>query len=83
MASLPRADHPALLKIYDLAADEYNISVLIHHSIFSASNADPLYLQELRNALAHHRNTIIIWAHVGISRRITVEILVGIAAEML
>ena len=78
----PRADHPALLKVYDLAA-EYGLPVLIHHDISNAYNADVLYLEEMKNALAHNRDTVIIWAHVGISRRIVVEGLTGIADTML
>ena len=78
----PRADHPALLEVYDLAA-EYDIPVLIHHNISSVNNPDPLYLGEMKNALAHNRKTRIIWAHVGISRRITVVDLPDIAEDML
>ncbi len=78
----PHADHPAFLKIFDLAA-EYGLPVLIHHNISSANNADPLYLEEMRNALKYNRDTVIIWAHVGISRRVTVENLAGIADTML
>lgn len=78
----PRADHPALLRVYDLAA-EYDIPVLIHHNISGSYNPDPLYLQEMRNALAHNRDAVIIWAHVGVSRRVTVENLPAIADAML
>lgn len=65
----PRADHPAYLRIYDLAA-EYNIPVLIHHNIGPSYTDNPLYLQEMENALAYNRDTVIIWAHTGISRRV-------------
>ena len=78
----PHADHPAFMEIYDLAT-EYDIPVLIHHNISSVDNENPLYLKEMQNALAHNRETNIIWAHVGISRRINVSGLVTIADEML
>jgi len=78
----PHADHPAMLEIYDLAA-EYNLPVLIHHNISGVNLDDPIYLSEMQNALAHNRKTNIIWAHVGISRRVTISNLTGIADMML
>ena len=78
----PHADHPAFLEIFDLAA-EYDIPVLIHHNISGVNIEDPIYLKEMQNALAHNRDTNIIWAHVGISRRITVPSLLSVADKML
>jgi predicted TIM-barrel fold metal-dependent hydrolase len=78
----PRADHPAYLKIYDLAA-EYDIPVLIHHNIGPAYTDDPLYLEEMKNALAHNRNTVIIWAHTGISRRVVQTMHMQVVEAML
>ncbi len=78
----PRADHPALMEVYDLAA-EYGLPVLIHHNISGSYMKEPIYLGEMRNALAHNRDTNIIWAHVGVSRRVEVEGLPEIADEML
>lgn len=78
----PRADHPAMLAVYDLAA-EYNLPVLIHHNIAPQYAKDPDYLTEMENALKYNRNTDIIWAHVGISRRVEVEGLIEIADRML
>ena len=78
----PRADHPAYLKIYDLAA-EYNIPVLIHHNIGPSYTDEPLYLEEMKNALAYNRNTVIIWAHTGISRRVEQSRHIQIVEEML
>lgn len=43
----PRADHPALLAIFDLAA-EYNLPVLIHHNISGSNIDNPLYLSEMQ-----------------------------------
>ena len=67
----PRADHPALLEVYDLAA-ELNMPVLLHHNLTGVYMTEILYLEEMKAALAHNRDANIIWAHVGISRRITV-----------
>ena len=78
----PRADHPAYLKIYDLAA-EYDIPVLIHHNIGPSYTDDPLYLEEMKNALTYNRDTVIIWAHTGISRRVVQSEHIRIVEEML
>ena len=78
----PRANHPAMLEIYDLA-DEYDMPILIHHNIAGSYMDDPIYLKEMEEALAHNRNTDIIWAHVGISRRVEITNLPEIADDML
>ena len=70
----PRADHPALMRVYALAA-RYDLPVLIHHNISSANQQAPIYLPELEHALAANPDTTIIWAHVGISRRVVVPTL--------
>ncbi len=67
----PRADHPALMRIYSLAA-RYNLPVLIHHNISSAWKREPIYHRELINAVAQNPQTTFIWAHAGYSRRIDV-----------
>lgn len=72
----------AFKMVYDLAAD-YGLPVLVHHNI-SPQNADrPLYEDELIDALEHNRNCKIIWAHVGVSRRINMEELMVIAGNLL
>jgi predicted TIM-barrel fold metal-dependent hydrolase len=78
----PRADHPALLEVYDLAA-EFNMPVLIHQNIAASYMDNPIYLGEMKRALAHNRNTNIIWAHVGISRRVEISNLLEIVDRML
>lgn len=78
----PRANHPALLEVYDLAAD-YAMPVLIHHNITGSYMAEPIYLKEMQEALAHNRKTNIIWAHVGISRRVEIPDLPQITGSML
>lgn len=71
----PRADHPALMKVYRLAAEK-KLPVLIHHNISSVVKKTPIYLKELENALRENPQTRIIWAHAGISRRVLVPTLV-------
>ena len=65
----PEANNPAFMEIYDLAA-EYDIPVLVHHNIGPSTVNDPIYMEEMEEALAHNRKTNIIWAHTGISRRV-------------
>lgn len=75
-------DSPAFCRIFDLAAD-CDMPVLVHHNI-SPQNADrALYREEMESALYHNRKTKIIWAHVGVSRRIEMEDLLIIAGEVL
>lgn len=78
----PHLDHPAFLDIFDLGAAE-GLPVLVHHNITAASTPEVLYLDELKNALAHNRDARIIWAHIGISRRVEVPHLAAIADELL
>ncbi len=78
----PRADHPALMAVYRLAA-RYDLPVLIHHNISSAWQRGPIYLKELENALRANPETRIIWAHVGISRRVDVPTLLSEARRVL
>ncbi|MCM0755441.1 amidohydrolase [Desulfovibrio aminophilus] len=74
----PRPDHPALLPVYDLAA-EMRMPVIIHHNISGAQMDEPLYLAEMENALRHNRETNIVWAHVGVSRRVELSNLPEVA----
>ncbi|OPY75320.1 MAG: Amidohydrolase [Syntrophorhabdus sp. PtaU1.Bin058] len=67
----PRADHPALMEVYRIAA-KHGLPVLIHHNISSAWKREPIYLHEMERALAANPGTIFIWAHAGISRRVEV-----------
>ncbi len=76
----PRANHPALLRIFDFAG-EHGIPVSIHHNIAPISPGDnpkkPLYLPELLDAFNEFPDTTFIWCHAGISRRILVRDLIG------
>ena len=78
----PRADHPALMKIYDLAVEK-NVPVLIHHNIAPSYAKEPLYLDEMLRGLKYNRKANIIWAHVGVSRRIELDNLREIADRAL
>ncbi len=78
----PHVNHPAFLDIFDLGAEE-NLPVLIHHNITAQNTEEILYLDELREALEHNRSCKIIWAHVGISRRVEVQNLITIADALL
>ncbi|MGI6104751.1 MAG: amidohydrolase family protein [Raoultibacter sp.] len=78
----PHLDHPAFLEVFDLAAEE-GLPVLIHHNISGSYMDDPIYLEELKAGLAHNRETKIIWAHVGISRRIEISNLIEITDSLL
>ncbi len=77
-----RADHPALLKVYDLAAEQ-NMPVLLHQNISDFNVNEPVYLHEIENALAHNRNTKIIWAHIGVVLGITIPNMLEIVEKML
>jgi hypothetical protein len=76
----PRANHPALLRIFDFAG-EHGIPVSIHHNIAPVSPGDepkePLYLPELLDAFNEFPDTTFIWCHAGISRRILVRDLIS------
>lgn len=67
-----RANHPALMKIYRLAA-EHDLPVSLHSNITSKSAKEPLYLGELEDALAQNPNTRFIWAHAGTSKTLNLR----------
>lgn len=64
-----RADHPALLKVYRVAA-QHNLPVLLHSNITSPREREPIYIGELERALAQAPHTRFIWAHAGTSATI-------------
>ncbi len=78
----PHVDGGGFLGIYDLAAQK-GLPVLVHHNITAQNTERILYLDELKSALAYNRQCKIIWAHIGISRRVEVQELTQIADEML
>lgn len=67
---------------FDLAA-EYDLPVLVHHNITGQNVDDVLYLDELKEALEYNRDCNIIWAHMGISRRVEIKNLVEIVDDLL
>lgn len=75
-------DSPAFRDIYDFAASE-NLPVLVHHNISPQNAESPIYEDELIAALEHNRSCRIIWAHIGVSRRIEIEDLLIIAGRLM
>ncbi len=62
--------NPALDRILDFAA-ESGLAVIIHNDIdmpFAKQNTEPVYLTQMKALLKRHRNSAIIWAHVGLGR---------------
>lgn len=55
----------------------------MHHNVTAQNTERILYLDELKRALAYNRECKIIWAHVGISRRVEIQGLTKIADELL
>ena len=76
----PRANHPALLRIFDFAGEQ-GIPVSVHHNIAPVSPDGapraPIYLAELLEAFAAAPQTTFIWCHAGVSRRIRIVDLPG------
>ncbi len=62
----PRANHPALMKVYTVAG-RYRLPVLLHSNLTSLREETPIYLQELEEALAAHPDTRFVLALAGTS----------------
>ena len=62
----PRANNEAMLKVYRVAA-EFDLPVLLHSNITSKRERNPLYLEELEDALKKNPDVRFIWAHAGTS----------------
>lgn len=62
----PRANNDAMMKVYRVAA-EFDLPVLLHSNITSKRERNPLYLEELEDALSKNPKTRFIWAHAGTS----------------
>ncbi|MCR5277522.1 MAG: amidohydrolase [Bacteroidales bacterium] len=78
----PHINGEGFLRIFDLAAEE-SLPVLVHHNVTSQYSTEFKYVDELEEALAHNRDCKIIWAHVGISRRVEVRGLIDLADRLL
>ncbi|ASK34042.1 amidohydrolase family protein [Alloalcanivorax mobilis] len=62
----PRANHPALMKVYKLAAC-HRLPVLLHSNLTSLREETPIYLKELEEALQSNPETRFVLAHAGTS----------------
>ena len=62
--------NPALDRILDFAA-EAGLVVILHNDIdmpFAKTDAEPVYLAQMKALLKRHPKTTIIWAHMGLGR---------------
>jgi hypothetical protein len=62
--------NPALDRILDFAA-EAGLVVILHNDIdmpFAKTDAEPVYLTQMKTLLKRHPRTTIIWAHTGLGR---------------
>ncbi len=62
--------NPALDRILDFAA-EAGLVVILHNDIdmpFAKTDAEPVYLTQMKALLTRHPKTSIIWAHTGLGR---------------
>jgi hypothetical protein len=62
--------NPALDRILDFCAQS-GLVVLIHSDIdvpFAKTDAEPVYLAQMKALLKRHRNASIVWAHIGLGR---------------
>jgi hypothetical protein len=61
---------PAVDRILDLAG-EVGLVVIMHNDIdmpFAKTDAEPVYLQQMKALLRRHPKTTVIWAHTGLGR---------------
>ncbi|MAY35775.1 MAG: 5-oxo-L-prolinase [Spongiibacteraceae bacterium] len=65
----PRADHPALMKVYKVAA-RHKMPVLLHSNLSSLREGEPIFQPELENALKANPDTHFVLAHAGTSESI-------------
>jgi hypothetical protein len=62
--------NPALDRVLDFAA-EAGLVVILHSDIdmpFAVTDAEPVYLSQMKSLLRRHSRTAIIWAHTGLGR---------------
>ena len=63
-----QADHPALMRVYELAGRR-DLPVCLHNNVSSRGRAsDLLYWEEVETAVSQNPDTRFIWAHAGLSR---------------
>lgn len=63
----PRANSEAMYRIYRFA-QQHDLPVMVHTNITSKRERNPLYLEELKEALRAHPDVKFIWAHAGTSK---------------
>lgn len=62
--------NPALDRVLNFAA-ESGLVVIIHNDLdmpFAKTDAEPVYLTQMKALLKRHRNASIVWAHLGLGR---------------
>jgi len=78
-----RINHPALFDVFAFCA-ERGLPVCVHENSTSAGHHDLFeYLHELKEALVLFPRTIFVWAHCGISRRVSHKQYFKMAGDML
>jgi len=77
-----RANHIALDAVYEFAS-KHDMPVTVHSDISSVWIKEPLYLHEMEEAIKKHPKTRFIWAHAGMSRRMSVPSLISVLRRML
>ncbi len=66
---LPRANHPALIGLYEYC-DKHNFPVLFHHNAQSVGyEHKAVYVDEVREAIDQFPSVQFVWAHAGASSR--------------
>lgn len=63
----PRANSEAMYRVYRFA-QKYDLPVMVHTNITSKRERNPLYLEELNQALQAFPKVKFIWAHAGTSK---------------
>lgn len=75
--------NPALDRILDFAG-EVGLVVILHNDLdmpFAKTDAEPVYLTQMKALLKRHPKTTIIWAHVGLGRIVhPVQVSAAVAA---
>jgi hypothetical protein len=75
--------NPALDRILDFAA-QAGLAVILHSDIdmpFAKTDAEPVYLTQMKALLKRHAKTSIIWAHTGLGRVVRPAQVSAAAAE--
>ena len=82
LGETPAMDNPAMLDVLDLAAAE-GLPVLVHQNVTVPGSSELLWLGELERALAYNRSCNVVWAHMGVSRRVEIPGLADLVERLL